>query len=313
MALSVTFVATASAGPTRAVTRISAGPADAEDSCQSTLAAGDTVIRVSIDGLPRQAILHLPPTHSERPLPLLIALHGFGGNGAKFERDSGFSAIADRDGFAVLYPSSSGPQWLISEQSDRDVRFISALLDRTSRLTCIDTRRVYATGDSNGGGMAARLGCDLSDRIAAIAPVAGGYRSLPDCFPERPISVLEIHGTADTTVPYYGSGPQHAGAVLPYLFGWVSRDGCQSKPTARQVAPHTVRYMWSGCRGGTAVAHLRIYGGKHGMPDADGAEISSGGTYTISGAQQVWRFFAPLVLSPPDEPADPDGGAEAGS
>jgi hypothetical protein len=46
------------------------------------------------------------------------------------------------------------------------------------------------------------------------------------------------------------------------------------------------------------VEHLRIYGGSHGLPDAAGAEISSGGPYTVSGAEQVWRFLAPITLSP---------------
>ncbi|HST55680.1 MAG TPA: PHB depolymerase family esterase [Solirubrobacteraceae bacterium] len=293
-------------------THSTAGPAHAASSCQATAAPSSTVVKLTTpDGLSRQAILHLPRTHSQQPLPLLIALHGLGSSGAKYEQDTGYSTIADRDDFAVLYPSASGREWLINSLSDRDVRFISLLLDRAAELACIDARRVYATGVSNGGGMAARLGCELSDRIAAIAPIAGGYRSLPDCTPTRPVSVLEIHGTADTTVPYDGAGAQHAGAVLPYLFEWVDRDDCRAQPTKRQVAPHTVRYVWSGCRDGVSIQHLRIYGGKHGQPGAPGAEISSGGTHTISGSQQVWRFLAPLVLSPPDEPEDE--GVQAGS
>ena len=273
-------------------------------SCQAASVAGDATVKLLSGGTSRTAILHLPAAAAGHALPLLIALHGSGGTGAKFERDTGFSGLADRDGFAVLYPSAAGHEWDIS-QSDRDVDFISSLLDRVEQLACINPQRVYATGVSNGGGMAARLGCELSDRIAGIAPVAGGYRSLPACHPDRPVSVLEIHGTADTTVPYSGSGPQHAGAVLPYVFGWASRDGCQPQTSGHQIAPHTVRYMWQGCRGGATVEHLRIYGGKHGMPDADGAEISSGGTYTISGADQVWRFLAPVVLSPPYDPSTP--------
>jgi polyhydroxybutyrate depolymerase len=272
-------------------------------SCQMASTSGDSTVTLVSDDSSRTAILHLPAAAAGHALPLLIALHGTGGTGAKFERDTGFSGLADRDGFAVVYPSSYGQEWDIS-QSSRDVDFISDLLDQIQQLACINPQRVYATGVSNGGGMAARLGCDLSDRIAGIASVAGGYRSLPACNPDRPVSVLEIHGTADTTVPYSGSGPQHAGAVLPYIFGWASRDGCQPSTSGHRIAAHTVRYLWSGCRGGATVEHLRIYGGKHGMPDATGAEISSGGAYTISGADQVWRFLAPVVLSPPSSSVD---------
>lgn len=270
----------------------------ATDPCLAAPEPGSSLVTISSDELERTAVLHLPPMRTPHPLPLLIALHGYGGTGSDFERDTGFSAIADKDGFAVVYPNAYGAQWLING-SDRDVDFISDLLGHISAsLACIDPRRIYATGVSNGGRMAARLGCELSSKIAAIAPVAGGYSGLPACDPERPISVLEIHGTADTTVPYEGKGPEHAGAVLPYVFGWASRDGCTTLPSKSKVALHTVRYSWSGCRGGAIVEHLRIYGGRHGMPDASGAEISSGGPQTISGAEQVWRFLAPITLSP---------------
>jgi polyhydroxybutyrate depolymerase len=266
------------------------------DPCQLTPQPGSSTIKISSGGLEREAVLHLPPTAAGHPLPLLIALHGYGGTGARFEHDTGFSALADRDGFAVLYPSAHGPEWAI--QSDRDVDFISELLDQVSTVACVDQRRIYATGVSNGGRMTALLGCALSNRIAAIAPVAGGYKLLPACAPERPISVLEIHGTDDTTVPYEGSGPQHEGAVLPYMFAWAARDGCPAQPAKRRIALHTLRYTWSGCRGGSKLEQLRIYGGRHGLPDAAGAEISSGGPYTISGVQQVWHFLAPIVLAP---------------
>jgi polyhydroxybutyrate depolymerase len=265
--------------------------------CQVPAPGGSSVVKVASGGLTRTAVLHLPPTPAAHPLPLLIALHGYGGTGARFERDTGFSNIADRDGFAVLYPDAHGSEWVING-SNRDVEFISQLISHVESLACIEPRRIYATGVSNGGRMAARLGCALSAQIAAIAPVAGGYSTLPACQPERPISVLEIHGTADTTVPYEGKGPEHAGAVLPYVFAWASRDGCTTQPSKEKIALHTLRYRWSGCRGGATVEHLRIYGGAHGMPDSVGAEISSGGPYTISGAEQVWRFLAPITLSP---------------
>jgi polyhydroxybutyrate depolymerase len=278
------------------------------DACQSAPQQGSSVIQLSSDGIARNAVLHLPGAAAGHPLPLLIALHGYGGTGASFEQDTGFSRLADKDGFAVLYPSAHGPEWAINS-SNRDVLFISQLLDRVSSLACVDARRIYATGVSNGGRMAALLGCALSERIAAIAPVSGGYRSLPACLANRPVSVLEIHGTADTTVPYEGFGPQHEGAVLSYMFAWAARDGCATQPSKLKVAAHTVRYLWSGCRGGATVEHLRIYGGEHGLPDADGAEISSGGSYTVSGAHQVWRFLAPIVLSPPN-PLSPSSGGE---
>jgi polyhydroxybutyrate depolymerase len=98
-----------------------------------------------------------------------------------------------------------------------DVGFIKALLQVLPSRMCIDPSRIYATGVSNGGGFAARLGCELSSQIAAIAPVAGGYRSLDPCHPDRPVAVLEIHGTADTVVPYDGKPPDYGGSVQKFL------------------------------------------------------------------------------------------------
>ena len=275
------------------------------DPCQSPSLQGSSLIELTGGGVVRTAVLHLPAAPSGQPLALLIALHGFGGTGERFERDTGLSTLADKEHFAVLYPSALGSQWAI-KGSDRDVLFISRLLDRVQQIACIQPRRIYAMGVSNGGRMAALLGCVLSNRIAAIAPVAGGYRSFPQCAPIRPVSVLEIHGTADSTVPYNGVGPSHEGAVLPYVFGWAARDGCDLHPTIAKIAAHTLRYLWSGCRGGTVVEHLRIYGGKHGLPEAAGAEISSGGARTVSGIEQVWHFLAPLELAPENPQTDPN-------
>jgi polyhydroxybutyrate depolymerase len=280
-------------------------PTEPTDPCQQPARPGSSTVTMTSGNVLRSAVLHVPSTAAGHRLPLLIALHGFGGNGAAFERDTGFSTIADRDDFAVLYPSALGVQWAIAAGHERDVDFVSDLLEQIEGSVCIDPRRVYATGVSNGGGMAARLGCDLTDRFAAIAVVAGGYRSLGACNPTRPVSLLEIHGTNDGSTPYDGSGPQHAGAVLPYVFGWATRDRCTTGPRKRRAAPHTIEYRWTGCAGGTTVDHLRVYGATHGFPGAPGIEIASRGPRTISGPDRVWRFLAPLVIAPKPDPDAP--------
>ena len=279
--------------------------------CAAAPRAGSATITLTSGGVKRSAVLHLPPVAAGRAFPLVIALHGYGDNGASFERETGLDTVADRDHFAALYPSSLGPTWQINGRP-RDVQFISSLLDTVQSQACVDPLRIYAMGVSNGGGMAAVLGCELSYRIAAIAPIAGGYRSLPACAPGRPVSLLEVHGTADTTVPYSGQPSTGAGDVLAYVFGWVFRDGCSQTPIKQKVADHALLYRWSGCGGGAVVEHLRIYGGGHGLPGAVSSQISSGNRTTIDGIEQVWRFFAPLVLAPAPAPAaapasgDPD-------
>jgi polyhydroxybutyrate depolymerase len=287
--LAVVGVGVGSSAPARAATT---GP------CASATKAGDRSITLTADGLTRDAVLNVPSAPAGTALPLIVAFHGYGGNGAEFERDTGLSTLGDKEGFAVVYPSSHGPQWAISG-GERDVVFTSILLDRVESAACVDAARVYATGVSIGAGMAARAGCELSARFAGLVLVSGGYRSLPACNPDRPVSILEIHGTADTTVPYEGRGADHAGAVLPYVTAWATRDRCGPVPVKTVVARHTLLYAWSGCAWGEVVDEMRIYGGRHGLPNAVGKAISSGNTSSIDGTYEIWHFLASRTLAQP--------------
>jgi polyhydroxybutyrate depolymerase len=263
--------------------------------CTQPPTPGTVRVDLVSGGLARSAVVHLPAAAAGRRLPVLIALHGAGGNGAAFELSTGFSVLADDEGFVAVYPDASGehPFWTINDhdpQAANDVLFISDLLDRVEQMACVDTTRVYATGVSNGGGMAARLACELSTRIAAIAPIAGGYKSQPPCHPDRPVSVLEVHGTSDASVPYLGAAAAGgAGAVRPFLDGWRTRDGCRSQQRVTRPAPRVLRYDWSHCAHGTAVAHLEILQGAHQLPGA--LPPDPGQASTVSAPWQVWAFL----------------------
>jgi polyhydroxybutyrate depolymerase len=150
-------------------------------------------------------------------------------------------------------------------------------MDRVIALACVDPKRVYATGLSNGGGFAARAGCELADRFAAVVPVAGGYRALERCPAGRRTSLLEIHGTGDTVVPYRGRGPRREGDVRRFVAQWARRDGCSPRPQITRPSAGVQRVRYRGCAPGLAVEHLRIEDEPHGWP-ADTSEI-------------VWRFF----------------------
>jgi polyhydroxybutyrate depolymerase len=217
---------------------------------------------------------------------------------------SGLSTLADHDHFVVVYPTAAGARhfWTLNGQDPRapdDVAFISSLLDVLPSRACIDTKRVYATGVSNGGGFTARIGCALSWRIAAIAPVAGGYSSLDPCEPDRPVSVLEIHGTSDPVVPYDGKPPKYAGSVPRFLDGWATRNKCAAGAAPVFVAPRTERFDWPSCAAGTEVLHFRLSGVGHTWPgsrDSRSAPIAAGRT--------IWRFFRGRSLAPA-----PDGSS----
>jgi polyhydroxybutyrate depolymerase len=212
------------------------------------------------------------------------------------ETSTGLSRLSDREGFLVAYPSAYGSRarWNIAGTSGApdDVAFIRQLLDDLARRACVDPRRVFATGVSNGGGMVARLGCDLSDRLAAVAPVAGGYSTLPPCLPARPVSVLEIHGGADPVVPYTGRGPAHEGGVREFIENWVARDRCPRKPVRDVPAMRVRRADWSPCERRTGVAHIKMLDGGHAWPGGAALIEQRNGRAVLSATQQVWRFFA---------------------
>jgi polyhydroxybutyrate depolymerase len=148
-------------------------------------------------------------------------------------------------------------------------------------------------GVSNGGGMAARFACAGDDRLAGLVSVAGGYSTLPACRARRPLSVLEIHGTADAVVPY--AGPR--GVVLPWVRGWVARDGCAGGARRTWKSVHVVRLQWGRCRGGAIVAHLRLIGGRHAWPGARPPD--PGPSFGISAAREAWRFLRDRRLAAP--------------
>lgn len=291
IALALLLAATAAGSP--AASR-HAGSA-AATACGQPPTPGTVRVNLTSGGRQRTALVHVPRVVAGRRMPVLFALHGAGGNGASFEPYSGFSVLADEESFLAVYPDASGrhPFWTINNNDPTaadDVRFISDLLDRIEASWCTDAARVYAAGVSNGAGMAARLACELSSRIAAIAPIAGGYGSQPPCHPDRPVSVLEVHGTSDAAVPYHGSPSKgRAGDVQAFLDGWRRRDGCHGAARLSRMAPRVLRMEWTHCAHGTEVGHLEIFQGAHQLPGA--LPPDPGQASTFSASWQVWNFL----------------------
>jgi polyhydroxybutyrate depolymerase len=211
------------------------------------------------------------------------------------EEATGLSKLADRKRFVAVYPNAALPNhfWNISSASSRadDVGFVRDLLDNLGPQVCFDPKRVYATGVSNGGGMAARVGCDLSDKIAAVAPVAGGYSTLPRCTRPQRASLLEIHGTGDPVVPYKGRGPSHAGDVMTFVRGWAAANGCGGQPARTNPAHDAVRFDWPGCKNGTHVAHVRLLGFGHGWPGGPGP-VFRGKDSSFPANSVIWHFLS---------------------
>lgn len=180
-----------------------------------TIAACAQTDSLVVGALQRTYTLRLPSSYDGTPLPLVIAMHGGFGSGAQLESQCGLTAKAEAEGFAVVYPdgyrspinirtwNAGGCCGYAMNNTIDDVGFISALLDTLIATFAVDTQRIYATGMSNGGFMSYRLACELSDRIAAIAPVSASM-TIAECEPARPVPVLAMHSYLDTSVPYLG-------------------------------------------------------------------------------------------------------------
>ena len=166
------------------------------------------------------------PARLTRFAPLVVMFHGGLGSAALAERAYGWDALADREGFVVLYPDAIGAAWnvgggccgLAPAQGVDDVAFVKAAIDNLSTRVSIDPSRMYAAGMSAGGMMAYRMACETT-LFAAIGPVAATQAG--DCPNPAPTSILHVHGTADDTVPYLGavgSGiAQIDGVAIPVL------------------------------------------------------------------------------------------------
>jgi len=131
------------------------------------------------------------------------------------------------------------------------------------------------------------MACEAADLIAAAAPVAGGYKSLPDCHPSRTVPMLEIHGAIDQVVPY--DGDEHgAGSVPAFLRQWRRLDGCRGGAQRHKPRRNVVELRWSHCRNGSAVEHDRITDADHGWPGEDDLDGLDG----FASTRRTWSFLA---------------------
>jgi poly(3-hydroxybutyrate) depolymerase len=166
----------------------------------------------------------------------------------------------------------------VSKLGTDDVGFLSTLLDKMSASLCLDTRRIYSTGLSNGAGMSTTLACEIGDRIAAIAPVSGVNLS-GACPGNARVSVLAIHGDADTVAGYDGNslmGFKLGNPSVPArMTAWAKQDGCETTPAVDQISPKVSVSDWRLCKGGTEVQLWTIHGGQHEWPHGKGAAIDT--------------------------------------
>jgi polyhydroxybutyrate depolymerase len=275
------------------------------------------------NGQSRSYILHLPPSYNgENQMPLVVVLHGGGGNAENIEDATGFSKKADEEGFIVVYPDGSGrlDRYLLTwnsgfccgyalENNIDDVGFIRALIGYLQEKYTINRNMIYVTGISNGGMMSYRLGAELSDIVAAIAPVAGsigGKATEEDptwCIPEPdyPLSVIIFHGTNDSRVPYDGGIPtaNDTKGAFSYLSVndsvsfFVTHNQCDTFPQRNiSKSGNIIMDLYTGGLNNTEVVLYTIVNGTHSWPGGkSGWRNGDVPTMEISSTDLIWEFF----------------------
>jgi polyhydroxybutyrate depolymerase len=288
-------------------------------SAAASAAAADTVRRSTMlhEGGIRSYVVRVPPGLKEGrgKVPLVIVLHGGGGNAEITERMTGFTTKAAKENFIVVYPEGSSRfkdklltwnaghccGYALRNNID-DVGFIGALIDKLIKDYPVDPKRVYATGISNGGMMSHRLGIELPHKIAAIAPVVAALFG-DEKTPAQPVSALMINGMLDKSIPHQG-GP--AGGRFPGAWDgtplqpavaqaefWSRANRCVSEPAQKANSP-VISHQYR-CPGGKAVELILLKdtghtwpGGQKGFSGADDPGKS------LNATEVIWAFFKSL-------------------
>ena len=282
----------------------------------------------------RSYTMYIPSTwKSDVVSPLLIALHGLSGWDLQLMDNTAFNNLAEANNFIVVYPNGTGeklgdrgirswnggqvglcttgncPPSQISKIDD--VGYISNLIDDVSSRYPIDPKRVYLTGHSNGSQLAQRLACQLSNKITAVAVVAG-HLALDTCNPDSPVSLLQIYGTEDTLNPENGGTAKISFGIYSYEFNskgvmksvqaMALANGCSSNYSQNNNLTNKdlTIYTWHGCKNGVVVSSIRISGASHawmGRPaqSADSIKLSGEPYMKIDASKVIWAFLANKV------------------
>ena len=263
--------------------------------------------RIISGGIERQYDLLVPSGYTPgKPAPLVFNFHGFTSDPETQDWLSGMSGLAEEAGFILATPKGSGNEGVlgwnageccgqaVSKNVD-DVAFTSDMIDRISAEYCVNPSRIYATGMSNGAFMSYRLACELSNRIAAIGPVAGVSVADP-CLPSRPVPVISFNGTADLLVWYDGGIYE---SVPRTIARWSVGNGCSRELQTVYKKGSAKCEAYRECKGGATVELCTIHGGGHTWPGGMDVSLLANPTFALGGettrdisaSRAMWEFF----------------------
>ncbi len=284
---------------------------------QSVPAGATTEYSVEVGGVVRRYLVHIPASYdSAQPTPLVLALHGGGGDMQHMAKDEHYGIVgkSDRAGFIVAFPNGTGAMgdkfatWnagaCCGKARDNridDVAFVRALVADLQRRYAIDPARIFAMGMSNGGMMSHRLACDAADLFAAVASVAGTDNTLA-CAPARPIPVLHIHARNDDHVLFEGgAGPgafrdeskvTQFVSVPQTISNWIARNNCRGAAREVLAVPGARCEVHDGCAGNARVELCVTEDGKHSWPGGGVTTLSrQQPSQAINANDVIWDFF----------------------
>lgn len=273
------------------------------------------------DGIERSYILSDPNPQARTKRPLVLVLHGGGrADGADMQKRLDWSGMGAREGFVAVFPNGVDAQWNdgrgVSFRKNRDnthvddVGYISALIDRLVADNNIDAKRVYLTGASNGGMMSFRLACELSAKLAAVAPMIANMpeKITPSCKPEKPLPLLLMNGTDDPLVPFDGGPVRVFGRDYGNVIStdksvalWLDNNGCGAGRATTRLPDRDASdgstvtvHRFAPCRAGSEVVLYEIVGGGHSLPGGDVPDrprLMGRKNNDIDAVSEIWTFF----------------------
>ncbi|MDF3064969.1 MAG: putative secreted esterase [Polyangiaceae bacterium] len=216
-------------------------------------ASGNSTITLQSGGTNRTYLLHVPPGYDgSKPLPLVLDVHGYTSFASEQMMRSKWDKMADKEGFVLIEPEGVNKSWNAGSccggNNQDDVKYFRDVVAKATADLCIDKKRVYVSGHSNGGAMTHRLACEAADIFAAAAPVCG-WVTVNNCAPSRPIPVLSIRSLNDGTVKIEGADAD--------VNEWLSNNECAKD----QVTTSGVCKTYKSCEAGTQVMDCRPRGG----------------------------------------------------
>jgi polyhydroxybutyrate depolymerase len=260
--------------------------------------------KITVGGLVHTYRLFRPQTlAAQNPTAMVVLLHGCGSNGDAFATITHFDEQAGAAGIVAVYPNglaNFGPGFnhcwneFLDPTKPDDLGFLSQLIDQLTKDLPIDKNRIFVAGLQSGGHMAYTVACAIPERIASIASISGGMpidasKASMRCSDDKrtkPVSVMEMHGTADSFIPYEGGGGLNAPPTLDVVKYWAAVDGCSGDPSVNENGI-TKTTLWKRCSG-TSLVRLDTVTGGHNTWFGSALDPVPG---EPKASAAVWNFF----------------------